>query len=180
MWESHAEDTDCWGAGHIPNRPFPVYPIDDVGTEGGPVSCSDDQNLLGSLVRHLMSPPKVSPIPSEHEQFIQRLMGKKPPLRPLLPEHTNLTDMEILLQGLLPVGSLATEHQPPAVGCHESTVMCFSCGESDHPASRCPALDDTFPVLPPGLQADWTGDGFVMRQIHLIRGGGGRVNHPDQ
>ena len=49
MWESHAEDTDCWGAGHIPNRPLPVYPIDDVGTEAGLVSYSDDQDLLGSL-----------------------------------------------------------------------------------------------------------------------------------
>ena len=61
-----------------------------MGTEGGPVNYSDDQDLLESLVRHLLptpavSPPKVSPIPSEHEQFIQRLMGKEPPLRPLLP-----------------------------------------------------------------------------------------------
>ena len=170
MWESPAEDTACWGAGHIPTRPLPVYLVDDVGMEGGPVSYSDDQDLLESLVQHLLptpalSPPNVSPIPSEHEQFIQRLLGEEPPLRPLLPERTNLTDMEILLQGLLPVGSLATEHQPRGGGgcCHESTVMCFSCGESGHPASRCPAMDDTFPFLPPGWQADWTGDGFVMR-----------------
>ena len=36
VWESLAEDTDCWGARPIPNRPLPVYRIDDVGTESGP------------------------------------------------------------------------------------------------------------------------------------------------
>ena len=110
VWESHPEDTACWGAGHIPNRPLPVYLIDDVETDGGPVS-----DLLESLVRHLLptprvSLPRVSHIPSEHDQFIQRLLGKEPPLRPLLLERNNLTDMEILLQSLLPVGSLAMEH----------------------------------------------------------------------
>ena len=88
VWENHAEDTDCWGAGPILNLPLLVYPIDDVGTESGPMSYSDDQDLLESLMRHLLPtpavlPPKVSSIPSEHEQFIQRLMGKEPPLRPL-------------------------------------------------------------------------------------------------
>ena len=52
VWESHAEHTDYWGAGHIP--------IGDVGTEGGPVSYSDDQDLL-SLVRYLLPTPAVSP-----------------------------------------------------------------------------------------------------------------------
>ena len=55
------------------------------------------------------------------------------------------------------------ELPPPAVGRHGSMVVCFSCGELGHPASRCPTLDDTFPLLPPGWQADWTEDGFVMR-----------------
>ena len=46
-------------------------------------------------------------------------------MRPLLRERSGLADMEILLQRLLPVGSLATEHSLPAVGRHGSTVMCF-------------------------------------------------------
>ena len=50
MWESHAEDTDCWGARPIPNRPPPVYRIDDVGTESGPDVSSEDQDMLGSLM----------------------------------------------------------------------------------------------------------------------------------
>ena len=131
------------------NRPLPVYRIDDVlmMTESGPDVSSEDQDMLGSLMRHLLptpavSPPRVTPIPSDREQLMQRLMGKEHPVRPLL---------------LPAVGQL------PAVGCHESTVVCLSCGESGHAASRCPILDDSFPFLPLGWQADWTGDGFVMR-----------------
>ena len=143
------------GSAPIRNRPLPVYPIDEVRTESCPVCSSVDQDLLESLLRHLwptpvVSPPTVSSVPSEHEQFVQRLIGKGPPLRPLLPDRTDLMDMEILLQSLLPVGSLVEEHQPPAVGCQVSTVVCFSCDESGHLASQCPALDDTFPFLPPG------------------------------
>ena len=75
VWESHAEDTDCWGARPIPNRPLRVYRIDDVGTESGLDVSSADQDLLGSLMRHLLptpavSPPRATPIPSEREQLM--------------------------------------------------------------------------------------------------------------
>ena len=33
VWESHAEDTDCWGARPIPHRPLPVYRIDNEETK---------------------------------------------------------------------------------------------------------------------------------------------------
>ena len=46
VWESHAKDTDCWGTAPIRNRPLPVYLIDEVRTESGPVCCSDDQEAL--------------------------------------------------------------------------------------------------------------------------------------
>ena len=95
VWESHTEDTDCWGARPIPNRPLPVYRIDDVGTESGPVSYSEYQDMLGSLMQHLLptpavSPPRATPILLEHEQLIQRLMGKEHPVRPLLSERSSL------------------------------------------------------------------------------------------
>ena len=91
-------------------------------------------------MRHLLptpavSPPRVLPIPSDREQLIQHLMGEKHPVRPLLQERSSLTDMDILLQSLLPVGSLALEQPLPAVGHHESTMVCFSCGASGHAAS---------------------------------------------
>ena len=45
------------------------------------------------------------------------------------------------------------EHRTPAVSCQV--------------ASQCPALDDTFPFLPPGWLAEWTDDGLVMRPPQL-------------
>ena len=129
VWESHAEDTDSLGACPIPDRPRPVYRIDDVRTESGPDVSSKDQDILGLLMRHLLPTPAVTPratsIPSDREQLIQRLMGTEHPVRPVLPERSSLTDMEILLQSLLLVGSLERENLIPVVGHHESTVVCF-------------------------------------------------------
>ena len=163
LWTDAVCGEPCRGHILLESLPPPPPPF-----RIGSVSYSEDQDRLGSLMRHLLptpvvSPPRAVPIPSEREQLIQHLMGKEHAVRPLLPERSSFTDMEILLQSLLPVGSLGTEHPLPAVGCHGSTVVCFLCGESGYPASRCPTLDDTFPFLPPVWQAEWTGDGFVMR-----------------
>ena len=57
VWESQAEDTDCRGTAPIRNRLLPVYPIDEVRMESGPVCSSDDQDLLESLLRHLLLTP---------------------------------------------------------------------------------------------------------------------------
>ena len=98
VWKSHAEDTDRWGARPSPNRPRPVYRIDGVRMESGSDVCSEDQDLLGSLMRHLLptsavSPPRATPIPSDHEQLIQHLMGKEHPVQLLfLRERSSLTD----------------------------------------------------------------------------------------
>ena len=108
VWESHAGFTDCRGDQPSPKRPLPVYMIDEVGTEDSqlelaPDVSSEDQDMLGSLMRHLlptpvMSPPRATPIPSERDQLIQRLLGNEHPVQPLLQERSSFTDMEILLQ----------------------------------------------------------------------------------
>ena len=41
-------------------------------------------------------------------------------------------------------------------------VVCFSCGKSDHAATRCPTLDELFPFMMPGWRAEKTPGGFIM------------------
>ena len=161
MKMSHAEDTDIWGACPSPERPRPVYQVDDIQPESKPEVSSEDQDMLDLLMRQLLPTPAVSrpratPIPLDRELLIQRLRGPEHPVRPVLQERSNLTYIEILIQSLLPVGSVVEENVRP-------TVVCFSCGESGHATSRCPVLDDSFPFLPPGWQVDQMGDGFSLR-----------------
>ena len=94
VWESHAEFTDCQGDHPSPKRPMPVYMIDDADTDScqpevAPDVISADQDVLNSLMWHLLptpavSPPRATPIPSERDQLIQRLLGKDHPMQPLL------------------------------------------------------------------------------------------------
>ena len=56
-------------------------------------------------------------------------------MEPLLQERSIFTDMEILLQSLLPVGSPVTEQPRPMAHHNMSTVVCSSCGGSGHAAS---------------------------------------------
>ena len=67
-------------------------------------------------------------------------------------------------------------------------VGCFSCGKSGHTATRCPALDESFPFMLPGWRAESTPGGFVMvspseaakrRQTGKVTDPGEGVCHPD-
>ena len=67
------------------------------------------------------------------------------PVQPVVQERSSLTGIEILLQNMLPVGSVTEENARPPADRHEPTAGCFSCGESGHATSRCPVLDESFP-----------------------------------
>ena len=72
VWESHVEDTDSWGACPSPERPRPVYRVDDTQTERKPEVSLEDQYMLGLLIQQLslmptVSPPRATPIPSDRE-----------------------------------------------------------------------------------------------------------------
>ena len=83
VWESPADLMKHQGWG--PRQPLPVYPIANGETGNGPPGVTEAitpeaQELLGSLMRHLLltpvvSPPKATPIPSELDLLIQRMMG---------------------------------------------------------------------------------------------------------
>ena len=76
------------------------------------------------------------------------------PVQPVVQERYSLTDIEIILQSMLPVGSVTEEDVQPPAHRQEPTAGCFSCGELDHATERCPVLDESFPFLPPGWRAD--------------------------
>ena len=150
VWESHVEDTDSWGACPNPERPRPIYRVDDTHSECQPEVSSEDQDML-DLPTPAVLPPRATPIPSDRALLIQRLMGPDHPVVPVLQEHSNLTDMEILIQSLFPVRSVVEENVRSTADRHELTVVCFSCGESGHTTSRCPVLDDSFCFLATGM-----------------------------
>ena len=83
VWESHADWEDQRVGGGL-GRAHPIYTIND-GARGGGGGVGDDpvipvaQELLESLLQRLLhtavvAPPKVTPIPSELELLLQRLL----------------------------------------------------------------------------------------------------------
>ena len=72
-------------------------------------------------------------------------------------------DMAIVLQNLLPVGSIVEEDVPLSKPLLESPEGCFSCGELTHETDQCQEMDESFPFLPVGWQADQIGDDFILR-----------------
>ena len=127
VWESHADNTDSWESCHEPERPRVVYHVVD---DSKPKVASQDSDVLGRIMRHFLPTPAVSPpkailILSDRELLIQRLLGTVHPVQPVVQGHSSLTDIEILLQSMLPVGLMAEENvQPPAVR-QEPTAGCF-------------------------------------------------------
>ena len=128
---------------------------------------STESEVLDEVIRRLLPtpmvpPPKAAPIPSDCELLIQRLLGVIRPPQPVIQERSQLTDMEIALQNLLPVGSVVEEDGPSSEPSAESLAGCFSCGELNHETDRCQELDESFPFFPVGWQADWIGDEFIL------------------
>ena len=123
---------------------------------------STESETFDEIMRRL-SHPKAAPIPSDRELLIQRLLGviRSPQL--VVQERSQLTDMEIALQNLLPVGSVVEEDSPSSETLAESLAGCFSCGMLTHETDRCQELDESFPFLPVGWQADKMGDEFLLR-----------------
>ena len=77
VWESHADITDSWGVGQKPESPQAIY---QVVEDSRPNVVSEETDLLEQLRRHSLpspavSPTKATPIPSDYDLLIQRLLG---------------------------------------------------------------------------------------------------------
>ena len=63
---------------------------------------------------------------------------------------------------VVPLWTTASE-AATSVATHQTGLeRSFSCGKSGHAATRCPALDDSFPFMLPGWRAEKTAGVFVM------------------
>ena len=143
VWESHTEVTDCWSGGPDPEYPRAIYQVAEDTRSPVELKESDelDQIMRQLLPTPAVSPPKASPIPSYSDLLKQRLLGAVHPVQPVVQERSRLTEIEILLQNMLPVGSVKEADVPPPAGC-------FSCGELTHETEQCLILDESFPFLP--------------------------------
>ena len=134
--------------------------------EQSPVESPEDESLE-DIIRKLLPTPsqpplEAAPIPSDQDLLIQRLMGAIYPPQPVAPERSKLTDLETMLLNWLPVGTVTEEDAALPNPLSDSLEGCFSCGVLTHTTDQCQTLDDWFPFLPTGWQADRIGDQFIL------------------
>ena len=84
---------------------------------------------------------------------------------------TGSETLEEIMRRLLPKPTAASEGGPFSIGsgaAHTAlagghTAGCFSCGVWTHTTDQCQTLDESFPFLPTGWQADRIGVEFFLR-----------------
>ena len=132
--------------------------------EQSPVE-SPETELLEDIIRKLLPtplPPQAAPILSDQDLLIQRLMGVRCPSQPVAQERSKLTDLETILLNWLPVGTVTVEDAASPKSSSDSAEGCFSCGVLTHTTDQCQTLDESFPFLPTGWQADRIRDQFIL------------------
>ena len=126
-------------------------------------------------------PQQAVPIRSDRDLLIQQLMEAICPPTPVAQERSTAGDLETLLLNWLPVGTVTEEDVVSPNPSTDSVEGCFSCGGSTHTTNRCRTLDESFPFLPTGWQAEHIRDKFILRpgppgtadgKRRLIRGEG--------
>ena len=103
VWESHIEVASSRQVSLDRHSPRAVC---QVTGDSQSLAVSTGSETLEKIMRRLLPkptepPPKATPIPSDRELLIQRLLGAILPPQPVIQERSQLTDMEIALQNLL-------------------------------------------------------------------------------
>ena len=162
VWESHreVESTARMSADRCPARAICQI------TEDEPAPAASTGNWEG-IIRKLLPTPALLPqpavpIPSDQDVLIQQLMGALCPPTPVARERSPATDLETLLLNWLPVGAVMEEDAASPDPSVDSAEGCFSCGELTHTTDQCRTLDESFPFLPTGWQAEHIGDQFIL------------------
>ena len=141
VWESHAESDVRRVSKPGPDPVFPTYVVsgpdrgvDDlrVAAVSTPQSTPDEvEDLFHRLLASVAAPaPTPKPEPSAVDQLLQRLVGETQARQPV---------PATLLRKLFS-GNLAPVRQPRPGPIRRdwNAVVCFSCGNAGHSATRCP------------------------------------------
>ena len=89
-------------------------------------------------------------------------MGALCPTKPVARERSPATDLKTMLLNWLPVGAVTEEDVASPDPSVDSAEGCFSCGELTHTTDQCRTLDESFPFLSMGWQAEHIGDQFIL------------------
>ena len=80
-----------------------------------------------------MAIPPPKPVPSALEKLLRRLLVGAQAPKPVPLAITGITNIETLLQSLLPrIPASAARTQPGPIRRDWATVVCFSCGKAGH------------------------------------------------
>ena len=84
------------------------------------------------------------------------------PPTPVAQKQSPAGDLETLLLNCLPVVTVTEEDVVSPDPSTDSVEGCFSCGGLTHKTDQCRTLDESFPFLPTGWQAEHIGDKFIL------------------
>ena len=152
VWESH-RDVEIETRISADRRPAPS-------------TSPKTENLEDIIMKLLQTPalrhPQAVPIPSDRDVLIRQLMEAICPPTPVAQEQSAVTELETLLLNWLPVGSVTEEDAASPDPSTDSAEGCFSCGDLTHTTDQCRTLNESFPFLPTGWQAEHIGDQFIL------------------
>ena len=160
IWERHCE------VGIQPRTSAdrrPVRVICQV-TEVEPTpAVSPETETVEDIIKKLLLTPAPPPlIRSDRDLLIQQLMEAICPPMPVAQERSPASDLKTLLLNSLPVGTVTEEDIFSPDPLSDSIEGCFSCGGLTHTMDQCRTLDESFPFLPTGWQAEHIGDKFIL------------------
>ena len=160
VWESHreVEIEPRMSEDRRPARAICQVTVDEEAPAASP-----ETETLEDIIRKLLPtlpPPQAVPIPSDRDLLIQRLMGA---ICPVAQERSAVTELETILLNWLPVGTVTEEDAASPNPSADSGEGCFSCGVLTHTTDQCQTLDESFPFLLTGWQAERIGDQFILR-----------------
>ena len=164
VWERHREvestprmSTDRW-----PARAICQITEDEPAPAASPET-GNWENIIRKLLPMPALPPQPPvPIPSDREVLIQQLMGALCPPTPVVQERSPATVLEIMLLNWVPVGAVTEGDAASPDPTVDSAEGCFSWGELTHMTDKCRTLDESFPFLPRGWQAERIGEQFIL------------------